>query len=252
MTRTVAILQARMGSTRLPGKVLMSLGGHSVLAHVIARAHAIADVDAVVVATSTLAADDAIAAEAVRHRAHVCRGPEDDVLERYRLAAAEAGADVVIRITADCPLLDPVVVGAMLAHFRARQATGRALDYLSNGLQRSFPRGLDAEIFTRSVLERCAREAYAPHMREHVTPYVYQHPDRFAIGAWTQPCDQSALRWTLDTPEDWALISAIYAALGDGLRVFPTAAVLALLDAQPALSALNAHIEQKPLPALSA
>lgn len=252
MNRTVAIIQARMGSTRLPGKVLLPLCGHSVLAHVITRALAVPEIDAVVVATSTLAADDAVAAEAARYRAMVCRGPEDDVLERYRLAAAEAAADTVIRITSDCPLLDPAVVGAMLTHFLQQRGAGRALDYLSNGLQRSFPRGLDAEIFTRAVLERCAREAWEPHMREHVTPYVYQHPDRFRIEAWTQPLDQSAQRWTLDTPEDWALISAIFGALGDGLNVFPSASVHALLDAHPDWRALNAHIEQKPLPAAAA
>jgi spore coat polysaccharide biosynthesis protein SpsF len=241
----VAIIQARMGSSRLPGKVMLALCGHSVLAQVITRVSAAKGIDTVVVATSTNPEDDVIAAEAVRYRATVFRGSAEDVLLRYYGAALSAGADVVVRITSDCPLLDPEVLSAMLARFRDRAAAARPLDYLSNGLVRSFPRGLDVEVFSFAALARCHAQATLPYEREHVTPYIYGHPELFAIDAYTATPDRSAYRWTLDTPGDWALIEAIYRSLGDGCTIFSTASVLALLEARPDLVALNAHVSQK-------
>jgi spore coat polysaccharide biosynthesis protein SpsF len=241
----VAIIQARMGSTRLPGKVMLPLCGHSVLAQVIARAEAARGIDRVMVATSVGAEDDVVAAEAARCGAAVFRGSAEDVLARYHGAALAAGARTVLRITADCPLLDPELVSAMLARFRQSEAAAQRLDYLSNTLARSYPRGLDAEIFTFAALARCHAEATLPHQREHVTPYLYEHPALFAIENYAGTPDLSAHRWALDTPEDWELIQAIYARLGSGRTVFPSAAVLALLEAHPELVALNAHVVQK-------
>ena len=237
----VAIIQARMASTRLPGKVLLPLCGHSVLAQVLARVEAARGIERVVVATGDGAPDDPVAAEATRYGAMVYRGSPGDVLARYHGAAIQAGAETVVRVTADCPLLDPELLTAMLVRFRERSC-----DYLSNGLVRSYPRGLDIEIFTMDALGRSHAEASLPHQREHVTPYIYEHPERFAIEPYVGTPDRSAHRWTLDTPEDWALIQAIYASLGNGRTIFLTAAVLALLEARPELVMLNAHVVQKP------
>ena len=236
----VAIIQARMASTRLPGKVLLPLCGHSVLAQVLGRVAAARGIERVVVATGTGAEDDAVAAEAARYGAMVYRGSPDDVLARYHGAAIQAGADTVVRVTADCPLLDPELLTEMLVRFRERSC-----DYLSNCQVRSYPRGLDVEIFTMGALVRSHAEATSPHQREHVTPYIYEHPAQFATEPYIGTPDRSAHRWTLDMPEDWALIQAIYARLGSGRAIFSTAAVLDLLDANPELVALNAHVVQK-------
>lgn len=241
----VAIIQARMGSTRLPGKVMLPLCGHSVLAQVIARVEAASGVERVMVATTVSPLDDIVAAEAARCGAAVFRGSADDVLARYHGAALAAGAHTVVRITADCPLTDPELLSAMLTRFRERSAAAQPLDYLSNGLARSYPRGLDIEIISFAALARCHAEASRPHQREHVTPYIYEHPELFAIEAYVGTPDRSAHRWTLDTREDWELIRAVYARLGSGRAIFSSAAVLALLEAHPELVALNADVVQK-------
>lgn len=243
--KTVAIVQARVGSTRLPGKILLPLAGRSVLAHVLERVRAASGVDETVVATTTAPADAAVAAEAERSGVRVFRGDEADVLSRYALSAAASAADVVVRVTSDCPFLDPALLSAMLGAFHASRAAGRPLDYLSNTVVRSFPRGLDAEIFTRAALDRAAREAVAPHEREHVTPYLYQRPERFAVDQYVHVPDLSAHRWTLDTPDDWELIRRVAEALGPQGQCFTTDAVLALLAEKPDWTKLNAHTEQK-------
>jgi len=243
MTRTVAIIQARMGSTRLPGKVLRHLPGGSVLAWVVRRVRACPLLDETVVATSRLAEDDAVADEARRHGAAVFRGDAENVLSRYCGAAAEFGADTIIRITADCPLYDPAILTSMLERFRAEP-----VDYLSNGGPvHRYPRGLDTEIFSRGTLDVVCREAGRPYELEHVTPFIYQHPARFSLAGYTNTSDQSHHRWTLDTPDDWKLIEAVYNALGDGERIFSTAEVLDYLAAHPEVVALNAHVRQKRL-----
>jgi spore coat polysaccharide biosynthesis protein SpsF len=240
--RVVAIIQARTGSTRLPGKVLRELGGKTVLARVIERARAIPGVDEVVVATTTSGRDDAIVAESRRAGAATYRGSEDDVLARYVGAARQAGAEIIIRITSDCPLLDPELIGAMLARFASEPA-----DYLSNTVQRTFPRGLDAEILGMGALERAGHEAEAAHEREHVTPYIWQHPDEFRVLQHTGTPDRSSLRWTLDTVEDWDFLNALFGRLARfGLQP-TTHGVLEALRLDPGLLRINAHVEQKSL-----
>lgn len=243
--KTVAIIQARMGSTRLPGKVMKNLGGKTVLNQVIARVKACPRVDEVVVATTVLPEDAIIVEESQRCGVMTFRGSEEDVLSRYYLAAREAGAEIIVRVTADCPFFDPQVLEKMLRQFQTARAEGRALDYLSNTLERTFPRGLDAEIFTMAALERAHREAGEPYEREHVTPYIYRHPESFALQSFRNPVYLSDHRWTLDTEEDWRLIEAVYAALDKQGTTFTTQAVLDLLGSRPELVALNAHIEQK-------
>lgn len=248
-TKTVAIIQARMRSTRLPGKVLRSLCGRSVLGHVIARVRACDRVDEIVVATSTLPADDEIEREAVTHGASVFRGSEHDVLARHYDAATRAKADIVARITSDCPLFDPGVLHRMLAMFlaeNAKSSSRTSIDYLSNTLgKRTFPRGLDAEVFTITTLGAAHANARDPWEREHVTPFIYAHPESFRLEAFRQETDESMHRWTLDTEEDWRLIKAIYEALGGGGAVFSTRDVIEFLSTRPDLMAINAHVPQK-------
>ena len=242
--KAVAIVQARMGSTRLPGKVMCELCGRTVLAHVIERVQA-SRLDGVVVATTALPRDDAIAGAAERAGADVFRGSEVDVLDRYFQAATRFDADPVIRITSDCPLLDPGVVRQIVDRFRFARTSDGSLDYLSNTLERTYPIGLDTEVFTYSALHRAWREAKEPHEREHVTPFIYQHPSLFRIAQCKNDRDLSELRWTLDTTEDLEFIRHVYTALWKAGEVFSTAAVLALLEQHPELQDINAHVKQR-------
>ncbi len=243
--KTVAIIQARMGSTRLPGKVMKELRGKTVLAHVIFRVQACLLIDEVVVATTTSKADDVIVAEVERCRVKWFRGSEEDVLERYYLAAQEYNADVVVRVTSDCPLFDHEVLSQMLEYFKEETFEGLQIDYLSNCLNRSYPRGLDVEVFTFEVLEKAFTRAQNPYEREHVTPYIYQHPEIFSLHTQTNDDDLSNYRWTLDTEDDWKLIEAVYADLYREEEIFTTDEVIALLRAKPELIKLNIHVQQK-------
>ena len=244
---TVAVIQARMGSTRLPGKIMRPIRGATVLGHVLTRVRACPQLDAVVVATTTNPADDQVAAESRAHGARVFRGSELDVLDRYYHAAKENQAAAVVRITSDCPLFDPHLLTRMIDEFHSLGATGRKVDYLSNTLQRTFPRGLDVEIFTFAALERAHREAAQPHEREHVTPYIHQHPELFCLRNFAGPEDLSHHRWTLDTEDDLRFVEAVYAALHREGELFSTEDVLRLLAERPDLALLNAHVEQKKL-----
>jgi spore coat polysaccharide biosynthesis protein SpsF len=231
-----------MGSTRLPGKVLRDLSGQPMLARVVERLGRASTLDEVWVATSTLAADDPIVALCAARGWPCFRGSESDVLERYFQTAQAAGADAIVRVTADCPLIDPGVVDEVVRAFLARQP---GLDYACNfHPRRTFPRGLDAEILSRQALAICRREATDPATREHVTLYLYQHPERFQIqGIEAAGGDWSGLRWTVDTPEDFALATAIYEHFGHDR--FSWREALAAVEAHPEWSALNRHIEQK-------
>ncbi len=247
--KVVGIIQARMSSTRLPGKILKDLCGRSVLAHDVIRLRAARLVDEVVVATTDQAVDDAVAAEAERCGALVFRGSEQDVLSRYCLAARAAEADVVVRMTSDCPLFDPVLLDAMLEEFLSALRGAQPFDYYSNTLNtRTYPTGLDAEIFTRQALERAHTEATEPYQREHVTPYFYQNPQLFHLGGMSAAVDHSGHRWTLDTPDDWRLINAIYQAVyrPEG-PLFTTDEVLDLFDRNPHWLDFNRHVSARPV-----
>lgn len=237
--RTVAVIQARTGSTRLPGKVLLPLLGEPVLAHVVRRASRASVLDAVVVATTTAPGDDPIEALASRHGWPLVRGSEEDLLDRYLLAARTYRADRVVRVTADCPLIDPSLVDAVVAALVASGA-----DYSSNTLPpRTYPRGLDVEAFTMAALETAGQEDDDPSQREHVTPYLYRNPDRFHLVGVPGAADNSNHRWTLDTPEDLALITRIYDALGNDEFAWTDA--LALVSANPDWELVNRDVVQK-------
>lgn len=236
-----AIIQARMGSTRLPGKVLKTLGDRTVLGHVITRCLAISSVNQVVVATTHLEEDEAVCREAERYNVTVYRGSLDHVLSRYYEAATQAKADVVVRITSDCPLLDPNISDGIIKHFLAHD-----YDYSSSGLSNTFPRGLDTEVFTFEALERSYTNAVKEYELEHVTPYIYLNRNRFKVYEYANESDQSAYRLTLDTPEDWELISRIYKELYAGeILYWPD--VLSLLERKPELRHLNSMVRQKTL-----
>lgn len=246
--RTVAVIQARMGSSRLPGKVLMQLGNRSVLQRVMERVSTASLVDEVMVATSVLPGDDGIWRECARLGVRCFRGSEQDVLARFHGAAEAAGADHVVRITGDCPLFDGSVLDSMLAKYRG---TDPAADYMSNVAVRRFPRGLDAEVFSRAALHKAAAEAKEPHQREHVTPYFYENPGLFRLGSFEGTEDLSAHRWTLDTPEDWAFMERVHEALSGAFGdSYGTGEVLELLRRHPEIFRLNSGIQQHcPTPA---
>ena len=244
--RTIAIIQARMGSTRLPGKVLRMLGRRTVLSHVVSGVRRATGFDGIVVATTDHDTDDAIVSAARDLGVDVFRGSEADVLSRYYLAARESRADAVCRITSDCPLIDSDVLSAMLARFKKPISSPRP-QLVSNARIRTFPRGLDAEFFSMDALTEAHLEAREPYQREHVTPFLYENPLRFPIDDYVYDRDLSHLRLTLDTDEDFELLTRIFTDEQTIDRdAIPLEAVVALLGKHPDWLELNAHIRQKP------
>lgn len=239
-TNVVAIIQARMGSTRLPGKVLANIQSRPMLWHVVERTRAANSVNRIVVATSTGPADDVIADFCHEHGFNCFRGSEKDVLDRYYQSAREYRPDAVVRITSDCPLIDPEVIDQTVQAFLAETS-----DYASNSIVCSFPRGLDTEVMSFAALEAAWREATADYQRAHVTPYFYENPWRFKIFSVTADQDYSAHRWTVDTPEDLQLIRAVYSRFESVPFSFKT--VLRLLDREPELVEINRSVMQKAL-----
>lgn len=235
-----AVIQARLSSTRLPGKVLRDLGGRPVLDWVVAAARAARTVDGVIVATSDHPSDDGVAEAAARAGAEVVRGPLDDVLARFTLATRRFPCDAVLRLTADCPLHDPAVLDQVVGLWRADPD----LHYASDTLVRTLPRGYDAEVVRADVLAEQDGVPVGPH-REHVTAGVYTAPGTYRCAGVVFAPDASDLRVTLDTAEDAAVIEGVVAALGDTATDWR--AVVAHLRAHPELAALNARVEQKAL-----
>ena len=235
----VAIIQARMGSSRLPGKVLKDLGGETVLARVVRRLQRSRQIARIIVATTTAPGDEVIVAECDRLQALCFRGAEQDVLDRYYQAARANAADAVVRVTSDCPLIDPELVDETVEVFRDEHA-----DYASNVFPRTYPRGLDAEVFSFDALDRAWREAREAHQREHVTPYLYEHPQIFKLASLSGAADYSRYRWTLDTREDLELLRAIYSRF-DGRDDFSWQEVLCLMEREPELADLNSQVLQK-------
>ncbi len=230
-----------MGSTRLPGKVLADLGGESVLARVVCRLRRADLIDNIVVATTDSALDDGIVTECRRLGVAWFRGSETDVLDRYYQTALAFGAAAVVRITSDCPLIDPDLVDETIRKFQDRSA-----DYASNAIQRSYPRGLDVEVFTMASLKLAWKAATHPHEREHVTPYFYEHPELFRLASLVGATDYSRYRWTLDTHEDLHLLLAIYGRFADSDK-FTWREVIALMEREPYLFDFNSNVRQKSL-----
>lgn len=238
--RVVAVIQARVGSTRLPGKVLRDLAGAPVLGWVVRAAKAAQGIDQVVIATSVDAGDDAIASFGADQGIEVVRGSEDDVLSRFLLAAERSGADAVVRLTADCPLLDPMVISQVVSLWRCDPS----IDYVSTTQYRSLPRGLDVELATVAALTAADMRTESYH-RAHVTSALYEEGSGFSCAALTFRPTTAQYRVTLDTAEDAALLEELAPLLP---QVPPRwRDVVGILDERPDIVAINAHIEQKAL-----
>ncbi len=240
--KVVATVEARMRSSRLPGKVLLELAGKPALERLVERLRRARRVDQVVIATTDNPADAPIAELAERLGVGCFRGSEDDVLDRVLSAARAYAADVIVETTGDCPLLDPEVVDRVIEAYQAGGA-----DYVSNVLERTYPRGLDVQVFATAVLAEVAALTDDPADREHVSLYIYQHPEKFRLKnvASGLPERYHSLRLTLDTPEDLSLLRAVYEELSPSRPDFRLEDVLRLFDRRPELAALNSAVRQK-------
>lgn len=230
----LGILQARASSSRLPGKVLKPLLGVPMLARQIERLQRSTRLDQLVVATSDQAGDEAISALCAELGVPCFRGPLDDVLQRFHLAAQPFGPSQIVRLTGDCPLADPALIDELVE----LHLTG-GYDYSSNCWDPSYPDGLDAEILSAATLDLLAGCAHTPTQREHVTYYIRQHEAQFKIGKLVRQPSLAHLRWTVDEPADFALVEQIYQRLYPSNPAFATDDILALLAREPQLATLN-------------
>lgn len=241
--RTHVIIQARMGSTRLPGKVLMPLAGKPALSQLIGRVSSAATPDRIILATSILPSDDPIAAYCSENGLPCVRGSESDVLARYLQALEAHPSEIVVRITGDCPLMDPAIIDRLVTGLKEHPC---APDYHSNTLApRMIPHGLDVEVFLAEAIRRAGREARAMEEREHVTPYLYRNPRIFSILRAAHPEDISHHRWTLDTPEDHHFLEKVLGALPTG--AYSWRDTVKVLKQNPDWMAINATVAQKKL-----
>jgi len=230
----LTILQARTTSTRLPGKVLKEILGKPMLELQLERMNRSRRSDALIVATSDRPSDDEIARLCSSLDTGCFRGSLEDVLDRYHRAAAQYGARHIVRMTADCPVAEPRVMDAAIAlHLEQKN------DYTCASIESGWPNGLDVEVMRREILETAWREARAPEEREHVTPFIRRHPERFRLGRLTAPGNYSRQRWTVDTPEDFSFITRVYEALYPGNPQFGMQDILQLLSQHPELAAIN-------------
>ncbi|SHN07350.1 cytidylyltransferase domain-containing protein [Gracilibacillus kekensis] len=239
--RVVAIIQARMGSSRLPGKVLRKVMEKPLLYYQLIRVSRSTKLDDLVVATSTLPKDDRIVNFCTSHNINYYRGSEQDVLTRYVEAARESGADVIVRLTADCPLMDPRLIDHLVESFISKQD----VDYVSNVISRTYPRGLDIEVFSKSALTKVNEWATTASHREHVTNYFLEHPDKFRLKNVSNQKDISFHRWTVDTIDDFQLIEHILTELYPNDRYFSVDDVLKILEDHPEWYHINSGVKQK-------
>ena len=231
----LAVLQARMSSTRLPGKVMADLVGAPMILRQIERLRRSRRLDRIVVATSIDPSDDGFSAMLALYDIPVHRGPLDDVLARFEGALKAHPAEILVRLTADCPLADPQVIDATIDLL-----TTRGLDYAANTpAHRTYPKGLDVEVMRSEALFRAARDATDPYEREHVTPYLYRHPEMFAQDFISQAADEGELRWTVDRPDDLEFVRAVYGALYPNRPDFGSEEVRAFVRLHPDLHRLG-------------
>lgn len=242
--RVVSMIEARMRSSRLPGKILRPAVGKPMLELLIERLRRARRIDQIVVATTENPADDAIEQLARRLGVGCFRGSEEDVLDRVLQAAQSVAADILVETTGDCPLMDPEVVDHLVGIYLANK-----YDYVANVLKRTYPAGLDIQVFATAVLAKVASLTEDPADREHVSLYIYEHPERFKLHNVESALPEKYwdLRLTLDTPEDYALIAAIYDALYPNNPAFRLSDVLQLFDRRPELRDLNAEVHDKPV-----
>lgn len=241
--KVVILVQARMASTRLPGKVLMPILDKPLLAYLVERLQRVECAHSFAIATSISPLDQPIVDFCEAEDVTVYRGSEEDVLARFYHAAKAEGADLVVRITADCPLIDPALIDAMIQAFLDAEPP---ITCLSNTIDRSFPRGMDAEVFRFSALEDAYMHAEQQYQREHVTPYIYAHPSKYPFQSYKregEPVDH--LRWTVDEEDDFALVKKVIETLYPKNPNFSLEDLLELFDAHPEWAEINAHVLQK-------
>ena len=240
--KIAAIIQARMGSTRLPGKVLMDISGKPMLWHLIERLKYAEKVDEIILAIPDTEQNDVLERLAEENNVKFYRGSEEDVLLRDYEAAKKFNCDVVIRITADCPLVEPKVVDDMIIKHLKLQA-----DYTCNTIKRTFPRGLDVEIFGFETLEKAYKNSYEINQREHVTPYICEHPEIFKLQNVEADClfNRPELRLTVDANEDLYLIRKIYEYLYKPGSIFYAKDFISIFDKYPDLKEININVIQK-------
>ena len=236
---TIAIIQARMGSTRLPGKVLLKLEDKTVLEHVVNRVRSSKYIDDVIVATTIAKEDLQIVKLCANRGISVYCGSEDDVLDRYYQAAKLFKVDNIARITSDCPVIDPKIIDDVISlHFK------ECVDYSSNVLKKSYPDGQDIEVFTFAALKEAWENAKLASEREHVTPYLWKNPGIFKHVNLEYIEDLSQKRWTLDNPEDYTFIKIIYKNLYDEHSLFDMDSILEYIHEHPEIERINKHINR--------
>lgn len=240
--KIVLIIQARMNSERLPGKVLKPILGKPMLSYLIERVKQVKEVNEVVLATTVNDSDDAIADLGRKEGIAVFRGSEDDVLSRFYEAAKMCRADAVVRVTGDCPVIDPHVISQVIQCFQEKRGN---VDYVSNFVKRTHPRGLDAEIFSFRALEEAFQESTSTSEREHVTPFIYHRPSRYRLASVEHSVNLSKHRWTVDTPEDFILLQNIISSLYPLNPSFTLEDIVKLIQTHPEWENLNAHVTQK-------
>lgn len=237
----VAIIQARIGSTRLPGKALLDIAGRPMLLHVIERMQRSEEIDKIVVATTHNERDDEIEDFCKKHEVSFYRGSENDVLDRYYQCAKEYAADIVVRVTSDCPLIDPRVVDMVINEYKKGES-----DYSSNIVERTYPRGMDVEVFSFKALAKAHREAHEDYQREHVTPFIHENPEKFILTNVLGDEDFSRYRITVDTPEDMEMVSRLYIKVFDDIgSSYGYMDLVNALAADSELLSINSGIEQK-------
>ncbi len=241
--KTIAVIQARMSSTRLPGKVLKIAAGRTLLERMVERVQQAGLVNATWVATTVDPSDDELCHFCQEKGIAVYRGSLQDVLDRYYQLAKREGADAVVRLTGDCPLVDPALIDEVITAFQ-RENADFACNRLPPPFKRTYPIGLDIEVCTFEALEKAWREAKEKHEREHVLPYLYEVPGRFKVYQLNYKEDLGALRWTVDTPQDMELIRAIFEKFG-GRNDFSWLDVLELYRREPDMFKVNANIHHK-------
>jgi len=239
--KTVIIIQARMTSTRLPGKVLRTVLGKPLLAYQLERLQRVRAADEIVVATTVNETDDAIVNVCKQLNVLHFRGSEQDVLERYYQAAVKRSADTIVRITSDCPIIDPRVVNQVIEFYHGHTECA----YVSNCLPRTYPVGMDTEVFPFEALEKAYYEAVSAPDREHVTGFIERQPEVFRQANVPYVADCSHYRWTVDTAEDFEVISSILTALYPRNPYFTLEDCLELLTVHPEWEAINSHVKQK-------
>ena len=243
MPEVVAIIQTRMSSTRLPGKALLDLDGRSVLSRMVERVKRASRLSRVVVATTVDLSDDPVEAACLDEKIDVFRGSLPDVLDRYYQAAVKYHADIVVRLTGDCPLIDPILIDDVVTEL-IEQDADFACNRLPPPFSRTYPIGLDVEACTFSALQRAWKEATEKKDREHVLPYLYEKEGRFKVLQLDYKEDLGAMRWTLDTPEDYALLQEVIKRL-DGRNDYSWLDVLQLFRQDPLLASINSSVKHK-------